>query len=218
MTSRNLTPDEDRFNPRQPGFGRPDFQDYEELYPIEERELEPLEQFLLIFRCFTVLLFVLLLVVVILNVFRGNRLKNWRLYVLTALSLLAWLVLSLYQDHIDQYFVHAIYRFPQSRSIYWCFRNLIHGITLYLIVLLLSHLADFQRRGLWLALVGVTVGIPLLYAIAVLIVDLRVPTESRFSWEWNVGLSTFRVFLFNVLTTVLLVVFAARYESHRKKT
>ena len=48
------------------------------------------------------------------------------------------------QDYIDAYFVHAIYRYPQPRSIYWCFRNLVHGLTIYMVILFLSHLSDFQ--------------------------------------------------------------------------
>ena len=65
----------------------------------------------------TILMFFVFQVIV--NIIRGSRLKNWRLYLVVALVLFCWLGLSLYQDHIDEYFVHAIYRFPQRRSIYW---------------------------------------------------------------------------------------------------
>ena len=211
MTTRNQN------RPFENGFSRPndprvlsDFSDNEEDFAAVNDELEPLEIILFICRCAIVLIFIITYILVFVNVARGTRLKNWRLYCLTALILFCWLALSLYQDHIDEHFVHAIYRVPQSRSIYWCFRNLIHGVTLYLVILLLSHLSDFQRRGVWLWLVASIVIVPLSYTIALLIVDFRVPPEDRKSWQWNLGIETFRVFLFNVLTTILLFVFSPR--------
>ena len=72
---------------------------------------------------------------------------------------------DLFQDHIDEFFVQQIYRFPQRRSIYWCFRNLVHGLTLYLIILLLSHLSDFQHRGWWFCIILAVVLVPLAYSI-----------------------------------------------------
>ena len=87
---------------------------------------------------------------------------------------------------------------------------MLHGLTLYLIILLLAHLSDFQHRGLWLWLVLSVVLVPLIYSVTLLIIDLRVHPDSRVSWEWNVGIATARVFLYNFLTTVMLIVFSAR--------
>ncbi len=66
---------------------------------------------------------------------------------------------------------------PSNFSCYLlrCFRNLLHGLSLYLCLLLLSHLSDFQHRGVWLWLVGAVVFVPLLVTIAILVIDLRLP-------------------------------------------
>ena len=45
-----------------------------------------------------------------------------------------------------------------------------------------------------------------------MVVDLRLEPAKRFSWEWNVGIHTVRVFLYNVLTTILLFIFSPRYD------
>jgi len=46
-----------------------------------------------------------------------------------------------------------------------------------------------------------------------LVVDLRVPPDSRTSMEWNVGIDTVRIFLYNIVTSILLFVFSKRFES-----
>ena len=95
-------------------------------------------------------------------------------------------------------------------SISRSFRNLVHGLTLYLTVLLLAHLSDFQHRGAWLGLVASVVLFPLAYSVALLIVDLRVQPESRGAWQVNVAIETVRVALYNVATTILLFVYSPR--------
>ena len=87
-----------------------DYQDYEELYPVEDYDLELVDILTMAARVAIIIIFIVSYIFVFINVARGHRLKNWRLYVLVALVLFCWLGLSLYQDHIDQYFVHAIYR------------------------------------------------------------------------------------------------------------
>jgi hypothetical protein len=52
--------------------------------------------------------------------------------------------------------------------------------------------------------------VPLVYSVSILIIDLRVHPDYRNSSDWNVGIATARVFLYNFLTTVLLIVFTAR--------
>ena len=52
--------------------------------------------------------------------------------------------------------------------------------------------------------------VPLIYAVSLLVIDLRLRPRQRSGWEWNVGIATFRVFLYNFITTVLLIVFSPR--------
>jgi len=51
------------------------------------------------------------------------------------------------------------------------------------------------------------------FVAALLVVDLRLEPAKRFSWEWNVGIDTVRIFLYNVLTTILLFAFSPRFVS-----
>ena len=140
--------------------------DYEELYPVQDYKLQVVDIVLLAVRCFTIAFFLLCLLIVIIDICKDKlRLKSWRLYLVVSFVLFCWLGLSLYQDHLDEYFVQQVYRFPQRRSIYWCFRNLVHGLTLYMIILLLSHLSDFQHRGCWLLLIFAVVLVPLAYSV-----------------------------------------------------
>jgi len=191
------------------------FEDSEENY-APENEAETRDYILLGARCCVVVVFLAAFVAFLVLVLRGRRLKNWRLYALCGLIYFAWLALSLYHDYIDAFFVHAIYRYPQPRSIYWCFRNLVHGLTIYMVILFLSHLSDFQHRGgRWLCLVFTAILVPLLYSVALLVVDLHVHPDDRLSWEWNVGIRTVRCFLYNVVTTGLLIGFSPRFCTER---
>jgi hypothetical protein len=210
---------EDRFDrPNDPRYeAGPDY-DYEkdeEFYP-PEYELENTDIILLSVRCIVVAIFLVSYILFFVLVARGQRLKNWRLYAVVGLLVFSWLAMSLYQDHIDRFWVHAIYRYPQRRSIYWCFRNLVHGLSIYMTILFLSHLSDFQHRGgRWLGLVFTAILIPLVYSIALLIIDLRVQPEDRKSWEWNVAITTVKVFLYNVVTTAMLIGFSPRFCTER---
>ena len=67
-----------------------------------------------------------------------------------------------------------------------------------------------HRGGRWLCLVFTAILVPLLYSVALLVVDLHVHPDQRLSWQWNVGLRTVRCFLYNVLTTGLLIGFSPR--------
>ncbi len=125
-------------------------------------------------RCAILLLFVVSYVLVFINVCRGTRLKNWRLYCVVSVCVFLWLGMALYVDHIDEC-THLVHLSPQRASIYMCFHNLLHGLSLYLCLLLLSHLSDFQHRGVWLWLVGAVVFVPLIVTITILIIDLKVP-------------------------------------------
>lgn len=184
--------------------------DYEELYEAVPHDITGVEIALLTTRCVVVFVCLVGVLAILIGVARGSRIKSWRLYILTALTIFAWLAMTLYQDHIDEYFVQEVNRFPQRRSIYWCFRNLVHGLSLFLVVLLLGHLSDFHHRGSWLFLIATVVVVPLVYSITLLIIDLRLQPEIRLTWEFNIGVATFRVFLYNFITTFIILAFASK--------
>lgn len=105
-----------------------------------------------------------------------------------------------------------IFSIPQRNSIYWCFRNLVHGLTLYLvsrnldfsirihcdqfwksniisishlflqIILLLCHLSDFQHRGWWLLIIFAVILVPLAYSVGE---KLRGITIFITSWDFK---------------------------------
>ena len=54
------------------------------------------------------------MILVLVNIIRGNRLKSWRLYFTTALSVFAWVALTLYQDKVDEFCVQELLRSPGS--------------------------------------------------------------------------------------------------------
>lgn len=184
--------------------------DYEELYEKVPHAITTLETALLATRCAVVFVCLVCVLVVMGAIVarRANRIKSWRLYLLTALTVLSWVAMTLYQDHIDEYFVQEVNRYPQSRSIFWCFRNLAHGLSLFLVVLLLGHLSDFQHQGSWFLLVATVVLVPLAYSVALLVIDLRLVPDVRLSWEFNIGVATFRVFLYNFITTILIFAYS----------
>jgi hypothetical protein len=100
--------------------------DFEELYNPIEHELSGTDKTLFGIRIAIVVFFVILFIGLIIDIVRENlRIKCWRLYLAVSFSVMIWLGLSIYQDHIDEYFVQEISRIPQKRSIYWCFRNLV---------------------------------------------------------------------------------------------
>ena len=198
----------------------------EELYPKEEYQLSSNEIVFFALRCVTLFVCVVSIVIVLVNIARGNRLKSWRLYFLVAMSVFSWIAMALYQDNIDTYFVQEITRFPQPLSIYQCFRNFIHGFTLYLILLLLAHLSDMQHRSHWFGFIAGVIFIPLIYSVGVLIADLRldpgiVCEETQAIREEDrpiarndkyviLAIETVRVLLYNVINTILLFLMSRR--------
>ena len=66
-------------------------------------------------RCAVTVFTVVLIVLVFVNIARGIRVKSWRLYLLTAITLFAWIGMSLYQDHFDNYYVNWLACEPQPR-------------------------------------------------------------------------------------------------------
>ena len=66
---------------------------------------------------------------------------------LVAMSVFAWVAMTLYQDKVDDLCVQELLRSPENGSIYRCFRTFLHGFCLYLILLLLAHLSDMQHRS-----------------------------------------------------------------------
>lgn len=206
--SRNIVTErgfsDQSFDPRRPTFEQDDFEDYEELHPKIYEELETDDIIFFAIRCLTVFICLIGLIIVLVNVARGNKLKSWRLYFLVALSIFSWLAMTLYQDYIDEHFVKEVTRWPQSRSIYWCFRNFLHGFNIYLILLLMAHLSDMQHRSHWFGFIAGAILIPLAYAVGLLIVDLRLHIDTRSKWYVNIAIASCRVFFYNVLTIFLL--------------
>ena len=184
---------------------------HEEHLPSEHHELTSLDIVFMSLRCAITLVCAVLIVLTFVSLGRGVRVKSWRLYLLTAITLFAWLGLSLYQDHFDVHYVHYLLTDAQAESIYWCVRNLVNGLTLYLVVLLLSHMSDFQHHGLgWLGLVFAVVLVPIVYSVALLIVSLRVSHDVLRDWNMRVGIAAVRVAFYNVATTILVLVFTRR--------
>jgi hypothetical protein len=102
--------------------------DFEELYEPIDHELSSTDKALFGIRIAIIVFFVICSVLVILDIFKGNlRLKCWRLYLTVTFSVSVWLGLSIYQDHIDEYFVQVVSIIPQKRSIFWCFRNMVNS-------------------------------------------------------------------------------------------
>ena len=126
------------------------YNDYEELYPKEKPDLTTEGIIYMAIRCQTVFWCIVGLILLLVNIIRGNRLKSWRLYFLVSMTVFSWIGMTLYQDLFDYYFVQEVTHYPNPRSYYWCFRNLVHGLTLYLIILVLAHLSDLQHRSNWL--------------------------------------------------------------------
>ena len=129
-------------------------------------------------------------------------------------------------DYVDLYWVQEIWRLPTRYIIYQCIRNLTEGLSLYLIVLLLSHLSDFQHRGSWLWLIAMVILVPLVFSVVLLVAQLFLPhagckqfdelgneVQSQFTRESFVvttAAETIKVAFYNVATTILLFVFSRR--------
>ena len=198
-----IVTERDNFDPRIPAVSD-DFEDYEERYPKLEYELTDEDKIFFAVRCLTLLICFVGMILVLVNIARGNRLKSWRLYFLVAMCIFWWVGMTLYQDKVDTYWVQEVTRYPQPRSIYNCFQNFLHGLSLYLILLLLAHLSDMQHRSHWFFFIAAAIFVPLVYSVGLLIVDLRLNPDTRFTWYVNIAIDTVRVFLYNVITTVLL--------------
>lgn len=201
----------DSFDPRRVPPSEIDIYDYEEAYPQIPKSPETAEQktFYAI-RCLTTFVCLVSIILVLVNIARGNRLKSWRLYFLVALSIFSWIALTLYQDIIDEYHVQHVTVYPQPRSIYQCFRNFIHGFSLYMILLLLAHLSDMQHKSHWFGFISAVILIPLIYSVGLLITDLRLDPNDRKKEYVNTAIESARVLLYNIVTTVLLFVMSRR--------
>jgi len=190
------------FDPRLPLDEN--FNDYEELYPKEKPELTTEGIIYMAVRCQTVFWCIVGIILLLVNIIRGNRLKSWRLYFLVSMTVFSWIGMTLYQDLFDYYFVQEVTHYPNPRSYYWCFRNLVHGLTLYLIILVLAHLSDLQHKSNWLVLIAIVILIPIVCSVGILICDLKLLPKVRYEWTTNLAIDTIRVFLYNFVTSVLL--------------
>lgn len=78
--------------PREPLS--PTLKDHEELYEAI-CEFEDNQIVLFVIRCLTLFSCLIGILLVLVNLFRGNRLKSWRLYFLVAMSVFAWIAMTL---------------------------------------------------------------------------------------------------------------------------
>ncbi len=203
----------DGFDPRlgQNNFIEQDLcQQFEEACDTDLQDLETEDIVFFALRCLTCFICLSGMGLVLVSIGRGNKLKSWRLYFLVALSVFSWLALTLYQDYIDFYFVGEVTNFPQSRSIYWCFRNFLHGFSLYMILLLMAHLSDMQHRSYWFGFIAGVFFVPLIYSVGLLITDLKLDPETRKMWYVNIAIASVRVFFYNILSTFLLFFMSRR--------
>lgn len=136
----------------------------------ELNELDVQEVVLMSLRCFTCFLCLVGLMTVLIHIFRGNRLKSWPLYLVVVITIFVWIGLSLYQQYIEKHFVCQ----PQNRLYYNdnivyynLIQNLLHGFSLFLVVLLLAHLSDRQHRSHWMGLIAIVILVPLIYSIGI---------------------------------------------------
>lgn len=206
----------------------------EEILEKEEKQDYTQEEIILV-SCRCVIAFICLLstilVIIVTARSRLQRYKSWRLYILTSLMVLAWMCLSLYEDYIDLFWVQEIWRLPTRYIIYQCIRNLTEGLSLYLIVLLLSHLSDFQHRGSWLWLIAMVILVPLVFSVVLLVAQMFLPHEgckqfdaqgnevqsqfTRESFVVTTAAETIKTAFYNVATTVLLLVFSKNLCTRR---
>ena len=210
---------------REPGDDILVAQDTEELYEqmceYQDRA-EDIEFWVFyVIRCLTLFSCLVGIILVLVNLFRGNKLKSWRLYFLVAMSIFAWVAMTLYSDKVDMPCVKYFVRNLGTRSIYACFQNFLHGFSLYLILLLLAHLSDMQHRCPWFGFIAAAIFVPLAYSVGLLIFDLRVRNQhdwinNRDIWTKEVELRIkiaiicVRTFLYNIITTFLLFFMSKR--------
>ena len=134
--------------------------------------------------------------------------------------------MTLYQDKIDEFCLFKIEELdPLLKSIYWCVRNFLHGLSLFLILILLAHLSDIENRGKWVGLILSCILIPLAYSVGLLVFDLLV--KNKDNWfdpsnstgnAWNkeekiqiyIGIDSVKLLLYNITTTFLLFFMSKR--------
>merc|ERR1719266_2337435 len=87
-----------------------------------------------IIRCVTLFCCLVGIILVLVNLCRGNRLKSWRLYILVATSVFVWIALTLYES-VDTICSGFLIRDASTFSIYYCFLNFLHGFSIYCTIL-----------------------------------------------------------------------------------
>ena len=71
----------------------------QEFYPDDEKyELSGKDYIVFGVRILTLLLCLVSLILILVNIARGYRLKSWRLYSAAGLTTLAWIIMTLYHD------------------------------------------------------------------------------------------------------------------------
>ena len=184
---------------------------YPEELPYIEFELTQEEILLMSARCVTFFLCFVELISIVVFIAKGQRFKGWPLYLFVTVIVFLWIGMTLFQDYIDHFFVQEIARSRQAVYIYWCVRNVIHGLALYLILLVLAHMSEMHIRGHWAILVILTIFIPILYSSGVILTDIFLDPCKRNYWEVNLTIDSVNVFLYNVVTSITLFMMIKGY-------
>ena len=135
--------------------------------------------------------------------------------------------MTLYQDKIDEFCLFKIRELdPLMVSIYWCVRNFLHGLSLFLILILLAHLSDIENRGKWVGLILSCILIPLAYSVGLLVFDIQVKnldnwfdSQNQTGNAWSeedktkiyIGINSVKILLYNIITTFFLFFMSKRY-------
>ncbi|QQP50259.1 Uncharacterized protein FKW44_011202, partial [Caligus rogercresseyi] len=176
----------------------PFLEDYQDPSTAEDYQVNTVDLVLFSIRIVTCIIFLFCTFSVLISgLILQKYIKNWKLCIVSCGALAAWLGLSVYSDHIDEYWAGGfLSHYHQRNSIFHWFLNFFHGLTLFLTLLLLGHLADFQKRGCWLLLVGVAVFVPILYSVVIILVDLY--AKDRFTGrKWSAFVVLFRTGIYN---------------------
>lgn len=173
-----------------------------------------------IVRCFALFFCLVGIIIILVNICRGNKLKSWPLYLFVSISVFLWVAMTLYQDKIDEFCLNKFEELePLYVSIYVCIQNFLYGFNLFMILVLLAHLSDIENRCKWIGLILSLIFVPLAFSVGVLVFDLQVKNQENWfdssnstgnGWSLEdrthiyIDIDSVKILLYNILTTFLL--------------
>jgi len=173
-----------------------------------------------IVRCFALFFCLVGIIIILVNICKGNKLKSWPLYLFVTISVFLWVAMTLYHDKIDKFCLNKFDELePLYVSIYVCIKNFLHGFCLFMILVLLAHLSDIENRCKWIGLILSLIFVPLAFSAGVLVFDLQVKNQDNWfdnanstgkAWSLEdrthiyIGIDSVKIILYNILTTFLL--------------